>query len=409
VFGVVDVDQRGLLVQQLAVFTGEKEAKIEELLPVWEAILLGGLLKLVRNRIRFNALYNFILQKPIPEQRMQSFLSSTNGIEMDEILRYGEGMMGILIPDKKSAIAMILSRSLNCKSSSFLKGLSVVFSLYGLRLKEVDYPALKDWKSFGEYFIDQKDDLNALCSTKVLLAISEIMLLSDILKLEMTHLDHMEDDREIPANRFQLKHLIYVIGILLVSGLVIWYTNFRADEEILMNPELEELIPVDSLTKLNDSLTRAVLDSNALKNDSISRLTWPDGSLFEVPKKSILVSLHTYLLDSTALAPLELLANEVHFDVASDALPASDAYLFKLMASALNKSKQVDVKVVAFSDSGDKLALKRGFIVKNRLVGEGLSQKRIEVSNVTADYAPDPSFASSNQVLFIFSKKTLLK
>jgi hypothetical protein len=65
--------------------------------------------------------------------------------------------------------------------------------------------------------------------------------------------------------------------------------------------------------------------------------------------------------------------------------------------------------VVAFSDSDDKSAMKRGFIVKNRLVGEGLSQKRIEVGNATADYAPDPSFASSNQVMFIFSKKTLLK
>lgn len=408
-FGVVDVDQRENLVQQLAAFTGEKETKIEELLPVWEAILLGGLLKLVRNRIRFNALYNFILQKPIPEERMRSFMLAEKGLEWDPILRYGEGMMGILIPDKKSAIAMTMSRSLNCKSSSFLKGLSLVFSLYGLRLKEVDYPALKDWKSFGSYFIDQKDDLNSLCSTKILLSISEILLLSDILKLEMTHLDHMEDDREIPASRFQLKYLFYLIGILLLSCIVIWYTSFRSDEEVVMNPELEELIPVDSLTKLNDSLTRAVLDSNALKNDSISRLTWPDGTIFEVPKKSILVNLHAYLLDSTATSPLELLANEVHFEGPSEALQATDAYLFKLMASALNKSKQVDVKVVAFSDSDDKLALKRGFIVKNRLVGEGLSQKRIEVSNSTSDYAPDPNLAASNQVLFIFSKKPLLK
>ena len=408
-FGVVDVDQRENLVQQLAAFTGEKETKIEEMLPVWEAIILGGLLKLVRNRIRFNALYNFILQKPIPEERMRSFLVLEKGLDMDSILRYGEGMMGILIPDKKSAIAMMLSRSLNCKSSSFLKGLTVVFALYGLRLKEVDYPALKDWKSFGGYFIDQKDDLNSLCSTKILFSISEILLLSDILKLETTHLDHMEDDREIPANRFQWKYLIYVLGILMLSGIVIWYTSFRSDEEAVMNPELEELIPVDSLTKLNDSLTRAVLDSNALKNDSISRLRWPDGSLFEVPKKSILVNLHAYLLDSTATSPLELHANEVHFEGTGDVLQASDAYLFKLMASALNKSKQVDVKVVAFSDSDDKSALKRGFIIKNRLVGEGLSQKRIEVSNSNSDYAPDPSFASSNQVLFIFSKKTLLK
>jgi len=73
VFGVVDVDQRKNLVQQLAAFTGEKEAKIEELLPVWEAILLGGLLKLVRNRIRFNALYNFILQNPFLKSACDPF------------------------------------------------------------------------------------------------------------------------------------------------------------------------------------------------------------------------------------------------------------------------------------------------------------------------------------------------
>ena len=408
-FSVINQDQRSILIQQIARFAGEKDINIEELLPIWEAIVLGGLLKTVRNRIRFNALNNFIVHKPIPEAHMQSFLANKEVINMSAISNYGEGLIGILIPDKKSAIATQLSRSLSCKSSSFLKGLGIVFAFYGLKLKEVDHFALKDWKSFGEYFINQKEDLNALCTTKNLVIISEILLLSDILKLEMNHLDHMVEDREIPSNRIQLKHILTVIGILLVSGAVIWFTTFRSQEELVVNPELEELIPVDSLNKLNDSLTRAVLDSNQLKNDTISRLAWPDGSIFEVPKRSILISLHSYLLDSTNTAPLDLYTDEIHFDEFTDGIPPRDAYVFKRMATALNKVQSVDVKVIAFSEKDNKSALKRGFIIKNRLVGEGLSQKRIEVSVSNGNYSPDPSLSSSNQVLFVFSKKGVLK
>jgi len=65
-FGVIQQDLRGNVIRRISLFTGESEPKVEQLIPVWEAIILGGLLKLIRNRIRFNAHYNFILQKPIP-------------------------------------------------------------------------------------------------------------------------------------------------------------------------------------------------------------------------------------------------------------------------------------------------------------------------------------------------------
>lgn len=66
---------------------------------------------------------------------------------------------------------------------------------------------------------------------------------------------------------------------------------------------MEEVIPIDSLNKLNDSLTQAVLDSNRIKNDSLFTLNWPDGTQYVVPKKSILVDLHAYLIDSTQTSP----------------------------------------------------------------------------------------------------------
>jgi hypothetical protein len=136
-FSVISEDEKLRIQKRVAVMLNEKEDKIAEIFPVWEAIILGGLLKLVRNRIRFNALYNFILQKPIPVVSIEAYLGeSDTKFDLDEIMSFGEGMMSILIPDKKSAIAMLLSRDLGCKSSSVLKGLTLFFGLYGYKLKK---------------------------------------------------------------------------------------------------------------------------------------------------------------------------------------------------------------------------------------------------------------------------------
>jgi len=125
-FYVITEEEKSQIVERMALLISEPVEKVEELFPVWEAIILGGLLKLVRNRIRFNALYNFILQKPAPVTDMEAFLAvETQKFNEDAILRYGEGMMGILIPDKKSAIALLLSREMGAKSSAILKGLTL--------------------------------------------------------------------------------------------------------------------------------------------------------------------------------------------------------------------------------------------------------------------------------------------
>jgi hypothetical protein len=410
-FGVIQEDLRGNVIRRISLFTGESEPKVEELIPVWEAIILGGLLKLIRNRIRFNALYNFILQKPIPRLAIEELQAgNATKLQLEEISQYGEGLIGILIPDKKSAIAMLISRELGCKSSSFLKGLSVVFGLYGFKLKEEDYDSLKDWKSFAEFFIVKKGDFSILCPSNLRFSISDILLLSDVLKLDPEALVYLTDDAEREEVKsksflFDQKNLVYIFITLLLSGFTIWYTLFKSAPEPEITTDLEEVIPIDSLNKLNDSLTKAVLDSNRIKNDSLVTLNWPDGTKYEVPKKSILVDLHAYLIDSTQTSPLELSCQELIFDENTDLLVKPTDYLFKQLANQLNKSKNVDVQISAISSKDDKSSYKRGFIIKNRLVGEGLSfkkirlQARVESLNSQLD----------SQVKFIFSKHNLLK
>jgi hypothetical protein len=134
-------------------------------------------------------------------------------------------------------------------------------------------------------------------------------------------------------------------------------------------------------------------------------LNWPDGTQYVVPKKSILVDLHAYLIDSTQTSPLELICQELIFDENMDLLVKPTDYLFKQLSIQMNKSKIVDVQIAAISGKDDKSSFKRGFIIKNRLVGEGLSFKKISVQ---ASVESANSQAGS-QVKFIFTKRNLLK
>lgn len=410
-FGVIQEDLRGNVIRRISLFTGESEPKVEELIPIWEAIILGGLLKLIRNRIRFNALYNFILQKPIPRVAIEELQAgNATKLQLEEISQFGEGLIGILIPDKKSAIAMLISRELGCKSSSFLKGLSVVFGLYGFKLKEEDYDSLKDWKSYAEFFIIKKGDFSILCPSNLRFAISDILLLSDVLKLDPEALVYLtedpgRDEAKSKSSLFNQKNLIYIVITIILSGFTIWYTLFKPTSVPEISTDLEEVIPIDSLNKLNDSLTKAVLDSNRIKNDSLFTLNWPDGTQLVVPNKSILVDLHTYLKDSTQTSPLELICQELIFDENTDLLVKPMDYLFKQLSIQMNKSKIVDVQIAAISSKDDKSSFKRGFIIKNRLVGEGLSFKKISVQASVESV----NNQADSRVKFIFSKRNLLK
>jgi hypothetical protein len=403
-FYVVNAEEKSQILNRLATYLNEPIEKVEELYPVWEAIILGGLLKLVRNRIRFNALYNFILQKPAPISDIEAFLAKEDGVcNTDNILRYGEGMMGILIPDKKSAIAMLLSREMGAKSSSIVKGLTLFFGIYGYRIKQEEYSALKDWKAYGEYFSGLKQEFFVLCPSHIQYNVSEILLLSDILRVDTGALLTYSDDQEPLKEGGVLQNLtintfVYMLIILILGGGVIWYTTFRSTETEEVVSDTEEIIPIDSLNKLNDSLTRAVLDSTKIRADSLISLVWPNGTAFDVPKSSVIVGMHRYLSDSTQTEPLELPANELVFDEQSDLLDKPVNYIFKRTAEGLNRYKEVSLKIFVQSGKGERASLKRGFVIKNRLVGEGLSPSRVEVKTGT-----------QNGVIFSLSKKDILK
>jgi len=147
-----------------------------------------------------------------------------------------------------------------------------------------------------------------------------------------------------------------------------------------------------------------VVDSAKLDSDSTQILAWPGGKDFVLPKQSAIVTLHSFLMDSTQTEKLLLPTYEFSFDNSNDQISTTKDYFFKRFVEGLQTHKNSKLEIFTFSDQGTKAALKRGFILKNRLVGEGLSPIRIEVKSGTLEVKPDNSIALNAQVVFRVSK-----
>ena len=401
VFSLITVEEKTFYAKRLADLCSEKQDKTIELIPVFEAVVLGSIIKLLKNRIRYNALYNFMLSKSASQEDVHKLLSSGNGMpDYESMYRFGEGIMGILLPDKKSAIATLLGGQLGAKSSTIIKGLTLSYALYGYRLKEFDFEALRDFKSFGEFYQPYKNDFYSLSPSKIQVALIDILVLHDVLKGENIVFDDSFTTTEASKPRNYQLIISLIAGGLLVA-LTLFFLTRKGEEEVVDKEEIDQIIPIDSLNKLNDSLTKAVVDSAKASNDSLVSLVWPEGKPFQVPKKSIIVAFHAYVSDSTVVTPLDLACTELEFSDKTELLSTPKTYLFKQIAAGLNKFKEVDVQVQVASEKGSATAKEHAYVLKNRLVGEGLNPKRITVATL-------PN-SSNNQIIFSFKKRSSLK
>lgn len=402
VFALMTSEEKAFFAKRLADLCTEKQEKVFELVPAFEAVVLGSVLKLFRNRIRFNALYNFMLAKSAPQDQVDKLLSSGKGMpDYDALYRFGEGMMGILLPDKKSAIATLLGGQLGAKSSTIIKGLTLSYALYGFRLKEFDYDALRDFKSFGDYYQPFKNDFYALAPVRIHTPLIDILVLKDVLKGDNLVFDEPFSSAEDKPKRNINWIIAAIAGIVVLCSGLYFSLSTSEDASLEDKEEIDQIIPIDSLAKLNDSLTKAVLDSSRAKSDSLVTLVWPEGKPFQVPKESIVVAFHAYVSDSTTVTPIDLECTELEFSDKTELLATPKTYLFKQIASGLNKFKEVDVQVQVSSENGPSKAKEHAYVLKNRLVGEGLNPKRITVATL-------PN-SSNNQIIFSFKKRSTLK
>ena len=117
-FDILNENNKAVVIKKLSELLDEKEELISKLYPIWNSIVLASILKLSRNRIRYSALQNFIQKDTFPAKDLAIFNSEDRlKYSEDAICYFGETLMGILIPDKKSALANSMSNDLVVRGS----------------------------------------------------------------------------------------------------------------------------------------------------------------------------------------------------------------------------------------------------------------------------------------------------
>lgn len=392
--------------KRIQLINREEEVVVEKLLPVWHAVMLGGLLKLVKNRIRYNALINFLKAK-VPASAVDLLSEDLSGHD-SQIQSYGEAMIGILFPDKKSALAIHISQKFYCKSSFVLKGLSYTLGMFALELKKQEED-IEEFNNYCDFILSFKGDFNEIIPADLQKALIDILLLSDVLKSDGLSLftdsfeDAEESDDSFLAKLFTKKNSIILLVLVLLVGMTLFFRYIQNQNTVSVD-ETEDIIPLDSLNKLNDSLVKAVVDSTKLASDSTITLSWSEGKMFSIPKESSIVTLHEYLSDSTNTNALELPCYEITFQTETDQIGQVKDYFFKRFVEGFQVNPDAKLELITFSEKDTKSALKRGFLLKNRLVGEGVSPKRISIRTSNADFKPDASIPLNAQVIFRVTK-----
>jgi OmpA-OmpF porin, OOP family len=408
---------------KVAALLGEKEDKtkvaIESLIPT----ILGGLMKRASNESGAATLMN-VIQKgnhdgSIVEQ-ISHFLSSKDNLT--NLTTSGHSIVSMLLPDKKSSIANLISGFAGVRNSSATTLLAIISPIILGRLgSEVKKQSLSK-EGLANFLMTQKDYLLDEIPEGLEHKLVDTLGIGSLLNQESRSVNfptatpiksssspvknYEEEERNRPnyddldsnsSSGIPKWLLPAILGAVALA--IIGYFLFTFDWNSLNQSSAEE--PVDSLNteqvtgvKIDTTATKAVTDSTKAK-DSITvaatlpagkmiGMNLPGGSKIDLPDGSFNFQFVKYLQDSTSRAGKSLIFDNLNFESNTTALvPGADRTVMDL-AKIMNAYPKVQIKLVGYTDNqGDttankRLSLKRAITVRDILMTQGVNQIRID-------------------------------
>ena len=190
----------------------------------------------------------------------------------------------------------------------------------------------------------------------------------------------------------------WMMGFVLLSLLslmVYWFVDRKPSNS--GNPS-NEIIEKQELELLKDSLELERLKALKFKEDSTYQYQLDEDHTIDLIASSSLVSVIEFLNDpSIQNDTLAIMAFEIGFSSVNDELIENREGFLRDIYRILYYNNHSEILIKAFSEFGNKSAERRSFFLKNRLVGEGISGKRIKIDS---NYLPkpDPEFSLNSQI-----------
>jgi len=401
---------------------GEKEEKIitaiEGLIPTF----MGGLMKRAANEVGATTLMNVVKKG-----------NNDGGVfeQLDDLLKNKENFVGfvergnsvvsMLLPDKKSSIAAMISQFAGVRNSSATTLLSVVALLIVGKLGKLVTSQGLDKTGLANIILDQKsilldetpEELKAKMidalglSTFMIEEIKPVQFATGTIKSNTTQIITSKKPIENVTVTYSDKDyradesvgmtipkwlLPTVLIALVLGGFGYFIANYGLDY-------WSKLTTTESVSAQLEQVTNAKIDTASLPKDTavvkvdsaIAATTTktigtslPNGQKIDLADDSFNYKFVKYLTDSSAKIHQTFTFNNLNFVPNTPTFVVGSEKMVEDLAKIMSAYPRVQVKLTCYTDNtGDslqnlKLSLKRAFAVKSLLVANGVKDLRID-------------------------------
>lgn len=446
----------GDVVSKTAILVGEKEEKVKIAFEGLVPTFVGGLMKRASNEAGATTLMN-VVKKGSANGSIIEQLDGllTNKESFAGFVEKGNSVVSMLLPDKKSSIATMISQFAGVKNSSATALLSVVAPLVVGKLGSLVTAQGLDRTGLANVILDQRsillDETPESLQPKMIDVLGLATFMSEEIKpvqfatgtiksnttqtitpkkpVESRPVTYSDKDynSEQGTGMTIPKWLLptFVIAVAL-AGLGYFAATYDWSK-------LSSNSAIETDTSQSEQVTNAQIDTTNLSKDTVVTkvdstilpssattktmgINLPNGQKLDLVEGTFNYKFAKYLTDSSAKVNQSFTFDNLNFESNTPNLGAGSDKTVQDLAKIMSAYPRVQVKLTCYTDNvGDslqnrKLSLKRAFAVKNLLVANGIQDLRIDFtgkgsSNPVASNATEEGKAKNRRIEVKIIKK----
>lgn len=444
---------RELLVREVAskaaILIGEKEDKVKIALEGLIPTFVGGLMKRASNEAGATTLMN-VVKKGSTNGSIIAQLDGllTNKESFAGFVEKGNSVVSMLLPDKKSSIATMISQFAGVRNSSATALLSVVAALVVDKLGSLVTSQGLDKAGLANVILDQRsillDETPESLQPKMIDVLGLATFMSEEIKpvqfatgtiksnttqtitpkkpVENSPVTYSDKDydSEQSAGMIIPKWLLPTFFIAVVLGGIGYFAATYDWSKVSNNSSIEtdtsqsEQVTnaqIDTTNLPQDTAT-AKVDSTALPATSSSKtlgVNLPNGQKLDLQEGTFNYKFAKYLTDSSAKVNQSFTFDNLNFESNTPILVAGSDKTIQDLAKIMLAYPRVQVKLTGYTDNtGDsiqnrRLSLKRAFAIKSVLIANGVQDLRVDFagrgsSNPVASNATEEGKAKNRRI-----------
>ena len=441
----------GEVANKAAAIIGEKEDKVKTAIEGLIPTVVGGLMKRATNETGATTLMNMVKKGKhdgtIIEQ-LDSLLKNKESFA--SFTEKGNNVVSMLLPDKKSSIATMISQFAGVRNSSATSLLAMVAPLVMDKLGKLVHTQGLDKIGLANTLLEQKsyllDETPEDLQPKMIDVLGLATFMSEEIKpiqyapgspiksssinkpvnnkpTEFKEVSYSDKDYDGEGGGMKLPK--WLLPAVLITAVLAGVGYFAAtynwsklsSNSTTLEPDTSQMeqvtnAQIDTTNLPKDTVAVAKVDSSISVNVPATKtmgVSLPNGQKLDLPEGTFNYKFAKYLTDSSAKVNQTFTFDNLNFESNSPVLIAGSEKTVQDLAKIMTAYPRVQVKLTGYTDNtGDslqnrRLSAKRAFTVRNLLVTNGISDVRIDFagkgsSNPVASNATEAGKAQNRRI-----------